>query len=243
MMLSRTLICSTLLASLVVLSTGCAKNAKKPTVMLNEPRVGLNGSADANGISGSSRGAGAGVAWSPNGGAPGSDPGMNGSGSSFAGSLGGNGGGAGAGSLLDPSTNSFMQNGNTSNVGSASEIADLDMVHFDYDSAELKDDWKTILTGHAEWLKNHPTVNVQVEGHCDERGTDEYNIALGQRRADIIREYLIGQGVEATRIATISYGKMRPISYDGTEESNYLNRRGMFLVYTPDFAAETASAF
>ncbi|MGF1573599.1 MAG: peptidoglycan-associated lipoprotein Pal [Sumerlaeia bacterium] len=247
MMLSRTVICSTFLASFLVLSTGCGKSQKKPTVLLNEPRVNLAGSNgdSADGVSGTSRGAGAGVGFNPSGNVPGSDPGMNGSGSSFAGTLGGGSGmgSMGGSAVVDPSTNSFAQNGNSSNVDSATEIADLDMVHFDYDSAELKEDWKAILTKHAAWLNEHPTVNVQVEGHCDERGTDEYNIALGQRRADIIREFLISQGVEATRIVTISYGKMRPISYDETEESNYLNRRGMFLVYTPDFSTETASAF
>lgn len=233
MMLSRSVLCSTLLATVVLFSVGCGKSQKKPTVTLNEPRGVLSGSANAKG-----RGANGTGAWSPDGSIPGSDAGMNGSGSTYAGTLG-----VGGGSLTDPSSGSYLQNGNESNVGSATEIADLDMVHFDYDSSDLNDDWKAILVNHAAWLKSNNTVNVQVEGHCDERGTDEYNIALGQRRADTIREFLIGEGVEADRITTISYGKMRPIAFDQSEESHYLNRRGMFLVYTPDFTAETAAAY
>ncbi|MEQ8819073.1 MAG: peptidoglycan-associated lipoprotein Pal [Sumerlaeia bacterium] len=141
----------------------------------------------------------------------------------------------------DEATGSILNNADTSNVGAAMEIADLEMVHFEYDQADIKPEWQQTLDRHATWLGSNPFVHVQVEGHCDERGTEEYNIALGQRRADTVREYLVGQGVAPERISTISYGKMRPLTFEGGEQGHNLNRRAMFLVYEP--APETAAAY
>ncbi|MDX1971971.1 MAG: peptidoglycan-associated lipoprotein Pal [Candidatus Sumerlaeia bacterium] len=234
MKFSRSLLCVTLLSTALLISAGCGKSNKKPLVSVNDPRNPNGLAGDAAGRSG-----GAGSSWNPNGGAPGSDPGAFGSGSSFAGSLGGNG--SGAGGILDAGSNGFLNNGNTSGVDAATLVAELEMVHFDYDSSDIKPDWHATLDKNAAWLQSNPSVNVQIEGHCDERGTDEYNISLGQRRADAIREYLIGKGIDGTRLTTISYGKMRPLAFDQNEESHYLNRRGMFLVYSPEAGTQTAA--
>lgn len=105
-----------------------------------------------------------------------------------------------------------------------------DTVLFGTDSYEVDDTAKTILGKQAEWLARYPTVKVTVEGHCDERGTREYNLALGDRRASAAKNFLAAQGVAASRIATISYGKERPVA-DGTDESAYAqNRRAVTVI-------------
>jgi peptidoglycan-associated lipoprotein len=101
---------------------------------------------------------------------------------------------------------------------------------FDYDKAELRDDARTALSEDAQWLKSHPSVQFLVEGHCDERGTSEYNLALGDRRANAAREYLASLGVDASRVRTVSYGKERPFCTASTEECWQQNRRAHFLI-------------
>ena len=142
---------------------------------------------------------------------------------------------------MDDSTGGVVQNANLNNVEDAVEIADLDMVHFNYDAYKLGEEWKNILAEHAEWLKQNEDVHVQIEGHCDERGTEEYNVTLGQRRADAVREFLVEKGVSEHRLSTISYGKLRPLTFEQNEEAHALNRRAMFLVYQPE--QQTASAY
>ncbi|MDA8250821.1 MAG: peptidoglycan-associated lipoprotein Pal [Rhodospirillales bacterium] len=85
-----------------------------------------------------------------------------------------------------------------------------DRVYFAFDKAQLTPDDQTVLDRQAAWLAQYPTVRVMVAGNCDERGTEEYNLALGQRRANVARDYLVAKGVPRTRIQTISYGKERP---------------------------------
>lgn len=85
-----------------------------------------------------------------------------------------------------------------------------DRVFFDFDKSALHPDGRATLDRQAAWLAKYPNVNVQVAGNCDERGTEEYNIALGQRRANAARDYLVAKGTAAARITTISYGKDRP---------------------------------
>jgi peptidoglycan-associated lipoprotein len=85
-----------------------------------------------------------------------------------------------------------------------------DRVFFDFDKSALKPDAKETLDKQATWLAKYPNVNVQVAGNCDERGTEEYNLALGQRRANAARDYLVAKGTASSRITTISYGKDRP---------------------------------
>ena len=105
-----------------------------------------------------------------------------------------------------------------------------DRVFFDYDRYELKPEARAQLEKQAAWLRNFPQVTVTVEGHCDERGTREYNLALGERRADSVRNYLIALGVDANRIRVISYGKERPAVVGSDETAWAQNRRAVTVV-------------
>lgn len=105
-----------------------------------------------------------------------------------------------------------------------------DRVFFNFNSAQIRGSNKETLKRQADWLKRHPSINITIEGHADERGTREYNIALGERRANSVRDYLISQGVSANRISTISYGKEHP-EYLGSNEAAWSkNRRGVTVV-------------
>ena len=100
---------------------------------------------------------------------------------------------------------------------------------FDYDEASLRADAKTALEGNAKWMEKNSNANVVVEGHCDERGSVEYNLALGERRAKAAKEYLVSYGIAATRLTTISYGKERPFDPGHDENSWAQNRRAHFV--------------
>ncbi len=101
---------------------------------------------------------------------------------------------------------------------------------FGYDSYELDEMARTILGKQAEWLARYPQVRVTVEGHSDERGTREYNLALGDRRASAAKNFLAAQGVDPSRMTTISYGKERPVA-GGTDETAFAqNRRAVSVV-------------
>jgi len=101
---------------------------------------------------------------------------------------------------------------------------------FDYNQAILRDDARTALASDAEWLKRYPTIHVSIEGHSDERGTSEYNLALGQSRADAARGYLSSLGIDGARFQTVSYGKERPFCTDSTETCWQQNRRGHLVI-------------
>jgi peptidoglycan-associated lipoprotein len=101
---------------------------------------------------------------------------------------------------------------------------------FDYDKAELRPDARQALATDATWLKKYSSTRLLIEGHCDERGTDEYNLALGERRADAVREYLAAMGVGSTRVQTVSYGKERPFCNQETESCWQENRRGHMVL-------------
>lgn len=105
-----------------------------------------------------------------------------------------------------------------------------DHVHFAYDSAVLTPIAQNILNQKAEWLRNNPSVNVVIGGHCDERGTIEYNIALGERRAESAKKYLVNLGIDPSRLETISYGEERPIATGNNEEAWAQNRRAQFTI-------------
>ena len=105
------------------------------------------------------------------------------------------------------------------------EISELKTIAFPYDSDALTDAARSTLGGNARWLKDHPDVRVQVAGHCDDRGTVEYNLALGQRRAASARKYYRMLGIAGKRIATISYGKERQVCGEASEECWARNRR------------------
>jgi len=101
-----------------------------------------------------------------------------------------------------------------------------DRVYFDYDKYDVRADAQPVLAAQAAWLVKYPSVKVRIEGNADERGTREYNLALGSRRANSIKEFLTSHGVAADRIETISYGKEMPIDPGTTEEAFAKNRNG-----------------
>ena len=105
-----------------------------------------------------------------------------------------------------------------------------DRVYFGYDSSELDSDALELLQDQVAWLKQHSDVSVTIEGHCDERGTREYNLALGEKRAQAVKNYLLSLGIDSGRVSTISYGKERPAvvgSHDGAWSQN---RRSVTIV-------------
>ena len=106
----------------------------------------------------------------------------------------------------------------------------LEDVSFDFDRSDIKPDARRILAENADWLSEHRRVKVQIEGHCDERGTVEYNLALGQRRATSIRKYLVALGVRPERLFTISYGEEQPVDPGHSEGAWAKNRRAHFKI-------------
>ena len=102
-----------------------------------------------------------------------------------------------------------------------------DRVFFSYDSSSLSHEAQQTLMRQAKWLKAHPSFNMTVEGHCDERGTREYNIALGEKRAHAVKSFLMHHGVDSNRVETISYGKERPAVIGDNEAAWSKNRRGV----------------
>ena len=127
------------------------------------------------------------------------------------------GGGAGSGSAT-PGTQEDL----VVNVG--------DRVFFDFDKYNLGADARRTLEKQAAWLKANAGISVTVEGHADERGTREYNIALGERRANAVKDYLVALGVSPNRVKTISYGKERPVALGSNEAAWQQNRRGVTVV-------------
>ena len=103
-------------------------------------------------------------------------------------------------------------------------------VFFDYDKAGIRDDQKAALNDNVGWLKGNTGAKLLIEGHCDERGTAEYNLGLGERRAKAVKDYLIAAGIAADRVSTISYGKERPFVLGHDESAWKWNRRGHFTV-------------
>ncbi|OGD13410.1 MAG: peptidoglycan-associated lipoprotein [Candidatus Aminicenantes bacterium RBG_16_66_30] len=106
----------------------------------------------------------------------------------------------------------------------------LGTIYFDYDRALVRDDARAVLDGNAAWLKQFRTAKILVEGHCDERGTEEYNLALGEKRAKSAQDYLLSMGIASDRIKIISYGKSQPIDPGHDESAWQMNRRAQFVV-------------
>jgi peptidoglycan-associated lipoprotein len=102
-------------------------------------------------------------------------------------------------------------------------------IHFDYDKADIRPDQVSLLEANASWLKQNRGVRFTIEGHCDERGSEEYNLGLGDRRANVVKEFLIKQGVDQSSINTVSYGEERPICKEATEDCFQKNRRAAFM--------------
>ncbi|MGC8916297.1 MAG: peptidoglycan-associated lipoprotein Pal [Thermoanaerobaculum sp.] len=126
-----------------------------------------------------------------------------------------------------------------SEVAASELAADLEVINkagylkdvfFDTDKADLRPDARETLAANARWLQQHPTVKVLIEGHCDERNTNEYNLALGWRRANATKDYLVSLGISPDRISTISYGEERPFATCHDESCWWQNRRAHFVV-------------
>ncbi len=114
---------------------------------------------------------------------------------------------------------------------SLSEVSSyLKPAFFDYDKSDIRPDARDVLAANAAWLKKYPSVQFTIEGHCDERGTAQYNLALGDRRANASKDYIASLGVDASRIKTVSYGKERPFATGHDEDSWQKNRRAHFVV-------------
>jgi peptidoglycan-associated lipoprotein len=110
--------------------------------------------------------------------------------------------------------------------------AALKDVYYHFDSVNLESDAQQILLKNAEWMKANPKARVEIEGHCDDIGSAEYNLALGAKRAQAARDFLMSQGIDAERLVTISYGKEAPACFEGTEECRVKNRRARFVMFT-----------
>lgn len=121
----------------------------------------------------------------------------------------------------------------------AEDVLILQTLYFDFDKSEILDQSRKILTGIADWMIEHQENRLKIEGHCDERGTKEYNLALGERRALGVRSYLTGLGVNPQRLLTVSYGEEMPACSEATEECWAKNRRAEFLVnYSGDISIQ-----
>ena len=129
-----------------------------------------------------------------------------------------------------PSQDSSLEALQKGTLGNSAKDGPLRDVIFDFDRYDVRTDMRDILKGHAVWLKANPQVRVEVEGHCDERGTAEYNLALGAKRAQAAKDYLTSLGVAASRLSPISYGKELPIFKESAEECWSKNRRDHFVV-------------
>jgi peptidoglycan-associated lipoprotein len=110
------------------------------------------------------------------------------------------------------------------------DVAELRDIHFEFDRYDLRAGERFVLDGHAAWLRKHAGTLLLVEGHCDERGTAEYNISLGERRAKAAANYLISRGIASDRITIVSYGEERPLCQDSSEDCWSRNRRAHFRV-------------
>jgi peptidoglycan-associated lipoprotein len=217
-MLTRcsTIIAMSLLVSAVVL-TGCAKRPATTAAAAPAP-TGAAGTTGAGGTGTS----GGGSQMQPGGGT--------GSGATAEATQPGAGGGtAGSGAGAGTGTQSPTATARPAIRDFAAD-SNLGDVFFDFDKYDIRQTDTRTLDGNAQWLKSNPNHLVLIEGHCDERGTNEYNLALGERRAKSTMNYLVSQGVQANRITIISYGEERPACTEKTEQCWAKNRRAHFLV-------------
>lgn len=133
--------------------------------------------------------------------------------------------GPGAGLGLSESNRGGGSLGQYRDTGRGAEGGPLQDVHFDYDRYDLSSEARSTLQGNAEWLKQNSAAKVEIEGHCDSRGTVEYNLALGAKRAKSVKDYLTSLGIPGDRLSTISYGEELPICQEETEDCMSRNRR------------------
>lgn len=127
-------------------------------------------------------------------------------------------------SAVDSTAMSFDAAGSDSG-----KIDGLKTVFFDYDKATLSGEAKKVIQGNVEWMKKNANTKVQIEGHCDNRGSIEYNVALGERRANSVKDYMMSLGLSGNRLATISYGEEKPLVSSENESAWKKNRRANFV--------------
>jgi len=127
----------------------------------------------------------------------------------------------------NPSSLKALQEGRAPVTPGSSPLKD---VFFDFDRYDLSADARGVLRSNADWLKSNPSVRIDIEGHCDERGTNEYNLALGAKRAQAAREYLVSLGIAPGRLTTTSYGEEIPVCQAHSEDCWQQNRRARFVI-------------
>jgi peptidoglycan-associated lipoprotein len=140
------------------------------------------------------------------------------------------GGGSGAGETPRGPAPAVATPGERPRVQEFTAVPDLKDIFYDFDRYDVRPEDAKTLDSNAQWLKSNPNHLVLIEGHCDERGTNEYNLALGERRAKAAMNYLVSQGVQASRITIISYGEERPQCSERSDSCWAKNRRAHFLV-------------
>jgi peptidoglycan-associated lipoprotein len=233
--------------TLAVVAGGCAKRPATTQASAPAP-TGAAGTTGAGGAStGTGAGAGAGQAGRGDatsgtagaGSAAGLQPGA-GAGATGAGAGAGAGTGAGTGAGAGAGTGAAGSGAGAGSTGTPSAgrpapkeftaIPELQDVFFDFDKYDIRPADAKVLDTNASWLKQNVNQLLLIEGHCDERGTNEYNLALGERRAKAAMNYLVAQGVQANRITIISYGEERPLCREKAEACWEKNRRAHFLV-------------
>jgi peptidoglycan-associated lipoprotein len=190
---------------------------------------------DASGSASGSAGSGTASSSATAGGASTSSSGSASSGSASSGSASSGSTSSGSTSSGSTSSGSTASAGSTSQPAAAVDAADLlanvgDRVLFGFDSSELTSGSQATLNRQAAFLAARPALRITIEGHCDERGTREYNLALGERRASVVRDYLVARGINAARIKTISYGKERPAAVGSNEAAWAKNRRAVTVL-------------
>jgi peptidoglycan-associated lipoprotein len=190
---------------------------------------------DASGSASGSAGSGTASSSATAGGASTSSSGSASSSSTSSGSTSSGSTSSGSTSSGSTSSGSTASAGSTSQPAAAVDAADLlanvgDRVLFGFDSSELTSGSQATLNRQAAFLAARPALRITIEGHCDERGTREYNLALGERRASVVRDYLVARGINAARIKTISYGKERPAAVGSNEAAWAKNRRSVTVL-------------
>ena len=146
----------------------------------------------------------------------------------FAGS-GGNGSGGKWGVSPDGGNGSDVPDNQIARMKNFQETSNLKDIHFNFDQYGLDSNSKEVLKQNASYLKQNPGTKIEVQGHCDERGTNNYNIALGERRAHSTKRFLVSQGIDSSRINIISFGEEKPFCFDSNEGCWFQNRRAHFM--------------
>ena len=150
-------------------------------------------------------------------------------GNEFAGS-GVNGSGEKWGASPDGEKGSDVSDGQIARRKNFQETSNLKDIHFNFDQYGLDSNSKEVLKQNATYLKQNPGIKIEVQGHCDERGTNNYNIALGERRAHSTKRFLVSQGIDSSRINIISFGEEKPVCFDSNEDCWFQNRRAHFML-------------